>query len=168
MSHQYSPAFERAGRFVAKHAKLVVLAWLAVGVLVNTAWPQLERVANEHSVSPLPTGEVSPALASMKEMGKAFGRPGIDNAVIIVMHGDKGFDADAQARYSALIERLRGTRSTSLLSRISWATRECATIRWRVSRFSARTAPPGMRWQAWPATSVLHWRSGHFAPWMTW
>lgn len=107
MSHQYSPAFERAGRFVAKHAKLVVLAWLAVGVLVNTAWPQLERVANEHSVSPLPTGEVSPALASMKEMGKAFGRPGIDNAVIIVMHGDKGFDADAQARYSALIERLR-------------------------------------------------------------
>lgn len=56
MSHQYSPAFERAGRFVAKHAKLVVLAWLAVGVLVNTAWPQLERVANEHSVSPLPTG----------------------------------------------------------------------------------------------------------------
>ncbi|OAT70206.1 hypothetical protein AWB85_02185 [Mycobacteroides immunogenum] len=110
MSHQYSPAFERAGRLVAKHAKLVILAWIAVGILVNTAWPQLERVANEHSVSPLPTGEVSPALASMKEMGKAFGRPGIDNAVIVVMHSDKGFDADAQARYAALIERLRGNR----------------------------------------------------------
>ncbi|WP_078307567.1 MULTISPECIES: RND family transporter [unclassified Mycobacterium] len=110
MSHQYSPAFERAGRLVAKHAKLVILAWIAVGVLVNTAWPQLERVANEHSVSPLPTGEVSPALASMKEMGKAFGRPGIDNAVIIVMHSDKGFDADAQARYSALIDRLGGNK----------------------------------------------------------
>ncbi|MBB4855171.1 RND superfamily putative drug exporter [Mycobacteroides chelonae] len=110
MSHQYSPAFERAGRFVAKHAKLVILAWIAVGVLVNTAWPQLERVANEHSVSPLPTGEVSPALASMKEMGKAFGRPGIDNAVIIVMHSDKGFDADARARYSALIQRLSGNK----------------------------------------------------------
>lgn len=106
MSHQYSPAFERAGRFVAKHAKLVILAWIAVAVLVNAAWPQLERVANEHSVSPLPTGEVSPALASMKEMGKAFGRPGIDNAVIIVMHSDKGFDAESQARYSALIDRL--------------------------------------------------------------
>ncbi|MUM21306.1 RND family transporter [Mycobacterium sp. CBMA271] len=95
---------------MAKHAKLVILAWIAVGVLVNTAWPQLERVANEHSVSPLPTGEVSPALASMKEMGKAFGRPGIDNAVIVVMHNDRGFDADAQARYAALIDRLNANK----------------------------------------------------------
>ncbi|EUA66112.1 hypothetical protein I541_5641 [Mycobacteroides abscessus] len=29
-------------------------------------------------------------------------------------------------------------------------------------------APPGNAMAAWPATSVLHWRSGHFAPWMTW
>lgn len=110
MANQYSVAFERMGRFVASHAKLVVLAWIGIAIAVNVAWPQLERVANERSVSPLPTGDISPAMASMKEMGDAFGRPGIDNAVIIVMHNEKGFDADGQARYAALIERLKGNR----------------------------------------------------------
>ncbi|EUA66121.1 MMPL family protein [Mycobacteroides abscessus] len=105
----------------------------------------------------------------MKEMGKAFGRPGIDNAVIIVMHGDKGFDADAQARYSALIERLRGNTEY-----VTFVQDQLGDPRMRNNPVARKQvlSEDGTTWYAMAGLarrpSVLHWRSGHFAPWMTW
>ncbi|WP_440716952.1 MMPL family transporter, partial [Jongsikchunia kroppenstedtii] len=107
MAHQYSSKFERVGRFIGRHAIAVILAWVVVGIAVNAAWPQLERVANEHSVSPLPSPSVSPSLKAMKTMSAAFGQKNADNAVVIAMASDDGFDREAQSLYSALVGRLR-------------------------------------------------------------
>ncbi|WP_418006004.1 RND family transporter [Mycobacterium sp. PDNC021] len=108
MAHQYSPTFEHVGRFVSKHAIAVALFWIGIAALTNLGWPQLETVANERSVNPLPSESVSPALKSMKEMAKSFGQPGIDNAIVIIMKSDNGFDDEARIRYAALVQRLHG------------------------------------------------------------
>lgn len=107
MAHQYSATFERAGRFIARHAVAVILIWVAIGISVNVAWPQLDRVANEHSVSPLPSAKVSPSLKAMRDMSEAFGQKNADNAIVIVMASDRGFDREAQSLYDALLQRLR-------------------------------------------------------------
>lgn len=107
MAHQYSSTFERAGRFIARHAIAVILAWIVVGIAVNAFWPQLDRVANEHSVSPLPSPSVSPALKAMKDMSTAFGQKNADNSIVVVMASDDGFDREAQSLYDALVRRLQ-------------------------------------------------------------
>lgn len=107
MAHQYSRGFEKIGRFCARHAVAVVLVWLGAAAAVNIAWPQLEAVANQYSVSPMPSPELSPALAAMQDMATSFGQPGMENSIVVVMQNDNGFDSDAQARYRALAQRLK-------------------------------------------------------------
>ncbi|MGV0625535.1 RND family transporter [Mycolicibacter minnesotensis] len=89
---------------------------MAVGIGVNVGWPQLEVVANQHSVSPLPSEDQSPALKSMRSMAASFGQPGIDNAAIIVLKSENGLDADARLHYNALIERLQNEQHVTFVA----------------------------------------------------
>lgn len=106
VGHQYSPRFERLGRFVARHAWMVVTFWLAVGVLVSVAWAPLEDVASRKAASPMPKD--SPAIAAMTSMAEKFNEKGNLNSAIIVMSNAHGMTAGARARYQATVERLRG------------------------------------------------------------
>ncbi|MFW0789225.1 MMPL family transporter [Gordonia sp. CPCC 205333] len=105
MSHQYSPKFERMGRFIARHAILVVLVWIALGAVVNIAWPQLENVASRKAASPMPTN--SAAIQSMMTMADKFGEKGNLNSIIVVQSNPNGMTPDARARYNATVERFK-------------------------------------------------------------
>ncbi|GED96724.1 MMPL family transporter [Gordonia crocea] len=106
MSHQYSPKFERVGRFTARYATWVVLGWFALAAVVNVAWPQLEDVAARKAASPIPAN--SPAIQSMLTMADKFGERGNLNSVIVVMENPAGMTGEARARYDATVERLSG------------------------------------------------------------
>ncbi|WP_245549773.1 MMPL family transporter [Gordonia effusa] len=93
-------------RFIGRHAVLVVLAWVALGAVVNVAWPQIENVASRKAASPMPTN--SPAIQSMLTMAEKFGEKGNLNSVIVVQSNPNGMTPDARARYNATVERFKG------------------------------------------------------------
>ncbi|MFW0788440.1 MMPL family transporter [Gordonia sp. CPCC 205333] len=113
MAHQYSPGFERLGRTVTRHSVLAILIWVGIAAATNLLWPQLESVANEHSVSPFP--QDAPSITDMHEMAKAFKQAGADNSLIIAMSNPGGFTLEARARYTALVERLESNEAVTFV-----------------------------------------------------
>lgn len=108
MGHQYSKGFERVGRFITRYAAAVLLTWIAVAVVVSTAWPTLEDVASRKASSPLP--KESSSISAMTAMAEKFDEDGNLNSAIIVMSNPDGMTADARSRYNATVERLRERR----------------------------------------------------------
>lgn len=105
MSHQYSPGFEKVARVVTRRPFIVVVIWVAISILVSTAWAPLEDVASRKAASPMP--KESQSIQAMASMAKKFNEEGNLNSAIIVMSNPDGFTADARARYDATVKRLR-------------------------------------------------------------
>ena len=69
-------------RMIHRLALPIVLVWLGIVVVTNTAAPQLEAVAKEHSVSQSPTDAAS--FQSMMRVGKTFKEFDSDSSAMIV------------------------------------------------------------------------------------
>ncbi|MBI2702577.1 MULTISPECIES: RND family transporter [Mycobacterium] len=91
-------------RMIHRLALPIVLIWLGVVVVTNTAVPQLEVVSKNHSVSQSPTDAAS--FQSMMRVGKTFKEFDSDSSAMIVLEGDKPLGADAHRYYDELVRRI--------------------------------------------------------------
>lgn len=91
-------------RMIHRLALPIVLIWLGVVVVTNTAVPQLEVVSKNHSVSQSPTDAAS--FQSMMRVGKTFKEFDSDSSAMIVLEGDKPLGTDAHRYYDELVRRI--------------------------------------------------------------
>ena len=82
----------------------ILLGWIALTVLSNSAVPPLEKVGEEHTVGL--SANDSPALISMKKIGADFQEFDSDSSGMIVLEGDQPLGDAAHKYYDVLIEKL--------------------------------------------------------------
>ncbi|TDH51263.1 RND family transporter [Mycobacterium eburneum] len=93
------------GRWIRRLAVPIVLGWLAIAFVVNTAAPQLEEVGQQNAVSLSPAS--APSMQAMKTMGRVFGESDSDNVAMIVLEGDRPLGSQAHDYYDGLMQSLR-------------------------------------------------------------
>ncbi|KEF95075.1 hypothetical protein K883_05139, partial [Mycobacterium sp. TKK-01-0059] len=64
----------------------LVLLWLALAAVTNIAVPNLEAVAEAHTVGM--SSNDAPSLQAMKRMGKLFHEFDSDNSAMVLLEGD--------------------------------------------------------------------------------
>ncbi len=82
----------------------ILLLWLAIVVVTNSATPQLEEVGRTHNVAASPPD--APSLLAMKRIGKVFREFDSDSVAMVVLEGDKPLGDDAHRFYDSMIHRL--------------------------------------------------------------
>ncbi|OBI90520.1 RND family transporter [Mycobacterium sp. 1245805.9] len=90
-------------RMIHRLALPIVLVWLAIVFITNTAAPQLEVVAKTHSVSMSPTDATS--FQSMMKVGSTFKEFNSDNSAMILLEGDKPLGPEAHRYYDEIVRR---------------------------------------------------------------
>lgn len=91
-------------RMIHRLALPIVLVWLGIVFVTNTAAPQLEAVAKNHSVSMSPTDAAS--FQSTMKVGSTFKEFNSDNSAMILLEGDKPLGADAHRYYDEIVRRV--------------------------------------------------------------
>jgi putative drug exporter of the RND superfamily len=101
-------------RTIRRFSRFIILAWLvlivistlaAVGWNPASAIPSLERVAEKHSVSLMPSD--APSVQAMTRIGQDFKESNSDSSAMIVLEGQQPLGDDAQQYYAGLIRDLR-------------------------------------------------------------
>src|SRR5271156_1981743 len=82
----------------------ILLFWVALAAITNTAVPQLEEVGKTHNVAL--NSPDAPSLKGIKRIGEAFGEFDTDSTAMIVLEGDKPLGDDAHRFYDTLIHKL--------------------------------------------------------------
>ncbi len=82
----------------------ILLLWVGLAAITNSAVPNLEDVGKAHNVS-LNSPE-APSLQAMKRMGKVFREFDSDSAAMILLEGDKPLGDDAHLFYNTLVHKL--------------------------------------------------------------
>ncbi|MGE0218056.1 RND family transporter [Mycolicibacterium sp.] len=95
----------RLPRFLRTFAVPIVLAWIALIVVLNTAVPQLEEVGKLRAVSMSPND--APALIATKRVGEVFQEYDTSSSVMIVLEGEEPLGADAHTFYDEMVRKLR-------------------------------------------------------------
>jgi len=94
----------RAPRIIRRLALPILLFWVALAAITNTAVPQLEEVGKTHNVAL--NSPAAPSLKAIKRIGQAFGEFDTDSSAMVVLEGDKPLGADAHRFYDAMIRKL--------------------------------------------------------------
>lgn len=92
-------------RMIRTFALPIILGWIAIIVVLNTAVPQLEVVGQSQAVSMSP-GQ-APSMISMKRIGKVFHEGTSDSSAMIVLEGQEPLGNAAHAYYDRMIAELR-------------------------------------------------------------
>jgi RND superfamily putative drug exporter len=82
----------------------ILLLWVGLAALTNTAVPQLEDVGKAHNVAQ--SSPDAPSLKAMKRMGKVFHEFDSDSAAMVLLEGDKPLGDDAHRYYNTLVHKL--------------------------------------------------------------
>ncbi len=101
-SERTTPPF--VARSIRRFSVLIILAWLAIVVIVNTAVPSLERVEKEHSVSL--SAPDAPSFTAMTRVNHDFQESASGSLAIIVLEGQQSLGGDAHQYYDRLIRQL--------------------------------------------------------------
>ncbi|OBB38517.1 RND family transporter [Mycobacterium sp. 852002-51961_SCH5331710] len=91
-------------RWIRRLALPIILGWVVIAVILNTAVPQLEQVERERAVSQTPID--APSIRAQERMGAIFGESTSDALAMIVIEGQDRLGDDAHAFYSELIRKL--------------------------------------------------------------
>ncbi|OBK49386.1 RND family transporter [Mycobacterium sp. 1081908.1] len=91
-------------RMIHRLALPIVLVWLGIVFITNTAAPQLEAVSKTHSVSMSPTDAAS--FQSTMKVGSTFKEFNSDNSAMILLEGDKPLGAEAHRYYDEIVRRV--------------------------------------------------------------
>ncbi|WP_156689020.1 MMPL/RND family transporter [Mycobacterium sp. Marseille-P9652] len=91
-------------RMIHRLALPIVLVWLGIVFVTNTAAPQLEAVSKSHSVSMSPTDAAS--FQSTMKVGSTFKEFNSDNSAMILLEGDKPLGAEAHQYYDEIVRRV--------------------------------------------------------------
>jgi RND superfamily putative drug exporter len=92
-------------RMIRRFAPVIILAWTALILFLNLAFPSLEEVGRERAVSI--SSQDAPAMQAMTHMGKVFGESDSDSFATVVLEGEEPLDDDVRTYYDALILELR-------------------------------------------------------------
>nr|WP_109561968.1 RND family transporter [Mycolicibacillus trivialis] len=92
-------------RWIRRLSIPIILLWLLLVFVLNTAIPSLEDVGKARTVSMSP--KEAPSMKAMTEMGELFGESDTDNVAMIVLEGKEPLDRDAHDYYDELVKRLR-------------------------------------------------------------
>ncbi|MBV9722294.1 MAG: RND family transporter [Mycobacterium sp.] len=92
-------------RMIHRLAVPIILAWLGIVVLVTTAVPSLEQVAQQRQVSLSPKD--APSVDAMQRMGQKFKESDSDSFAMIVLESDHRLGDDAHIYYNSLVRQLR-------------------------------------------------------------
>ncbi|MFN3007616.1 RND family transporter [Mycolicibacterium wolinskyi] len=116
MSNHDAPtdAFPAAGPPPARHGGIakwirrlaipIILVWIAIIAILNTAVPQLEKVGEMRSVSMTP--DDAPSMIAMKRVGEVFQEFKSNSSVMIVLEGDEPLGDDAHKFYDEIVDKL--------------------------------------------------------------
>jgi RND superfamily putative drug exporter len=99
-----APVHSRPARVIQRLALPILLLWVAVAAVSNTAAPQLEVVGAARSV-PMNAAD-APSIQAMRHIGQVFHEFDSDSAAMVVLEGDKPLGADAHHYYDTLVQRL--------------------------------------------------------------
>jgi RND superfamily putative drug exporter len=91
-------------RMIHRLALPIVLLWLGLAVILNIAVPQLEQVAQDHTVSQSPKD--APSMQAMKRVGQVFHEFDSDNSAMIVLEGQQPLGDAAHRYYDTMIKRI--------------------------------------------------------------
>lgn len=92
-------------RWIRRLAVPIILGWLALVFVLNTAIPSLEDVGKARTVSMSPTE--APSMIAMTRMGELFDEGDSDNIAMIVLEGKEPLGTEAHRYYDELLEKLR-------------------------------------------------------------
>ncbi|MCZ8380115.1 RND family transporter [Mycobacterium sp. CPCC 205372] len=101
-------------RTIRRFSPVIIVAWIAVilyTTLASVGWdwrsaiPSLEKVAEENSVSLMPTD--APSAQGMLRMGQAFEESDSDSSAMLVLEGQEPLGEAARQYYAGLIQQLR-------------------------------------------------------------
>ena len=104
MSNAHVGAHPAIPRFIRLFSVPILLFWVGLVVVLNTAVPQLEVVGQERSVSLAP--DDAPSLQAVERVGKLFDEFDSNSAAMILLEGDQPLDKDAHHYYDTLIDKL--------------------------------------------------------------
>lgn len=99
-----STTLTRFGGWVQRHARWVVIFWVAAAGLLNVAVPQLEQVVSGHSAD-FPPRDL-PANQNLERMADEFGVPRSNAVSSVVLANENGFSAADEKYLATLTGRL--------------------------------------------------------------
>jgi RND superfamily putative drug exporter len=102
MSNHAAPAV--VPRTVRVLSVPILLFWVTVVVITNLASPQLEDVAQAHTVSMSP--EDAPSVQAMERIGKVFQEFDSQAAGMVVLEGDQPLGDDAHQFYAKMVQAI--------------------------------------------------------------
>ncbi len=91
-------------KWIRRLAIPIIIGWVLLVAVLNTAVPQLEVVGQMRSVSMSPSE--APSVIAMKRVGEVFEEFKSDSSAMIVLEGDQPLGADAHRYYDELVDRL--------------------------------------------------------------
>ena len=108
-------------KWIRRLAIPIIIGWVLLVAVLNTAVPQLEVVGQMRSVSMSPSE--APSVIAMKRVGEVFEEFKSDSSAMIVLEGDQPLGAEAHGTTTNSSTGWKPTRSTSNTFRTSGATR---------------------------------------------
>ena len=91
-------------KWIRRLAIPIIIGWVLLVAVLNTAVPQLEVVGQMRSVSMSPSE--APSVIAMKRVGEVFEEFKSDSSAMIVLEGDQPLGAEAHRYYDELVDRL--------------------------------------------------------------
>ncbi|MGA5538397.1 RND family transporter [Mycolicibacterium nivoides] len=86
----------------------IILGWIVVIGILNTAVPQLEEVGKMRSVSMSP--DQAPSMIAMKRVGEVFQEFKSNSSVMVVLEGDEPLDIKAHDFYDEVVAKLEADK----------------------------------------------------------
>ena len=95
-------------KWIRRLAIPIIIGWVLLVAVLNTAVPQLEVVGQMRSVSMSPSE--APSVIAMKRVGEVFEEFKSDSSAMIVLEGDQPLGAEAHRYYDELVDRLEADK----------------------------------------------------------
>ncbi|MBN3508495.1 MMPL family transporter [Mycolicibacterium septicum] len=95
-------------RWIRRLSVPIILGWIVVIGILNTAVPQLEEVGKMRSVSMSP--DQAPSMIAMKRVGEVFQEFKSNSSVMVVLEGDEPLDIKAHDFYDEVVAKLEADK----------------------------------------------------------
>ena len=99
------PARPHIAHWIRWLALPIIIGWLALAFVTNTAVPQVEVVGQEQSV-PM-AAEDAPSTIAMNRIGKVFGEYDSNTSVMVLLESDEPLGDSAHSYYDQVVAKLK-------------------------------------------------------------
>ncbi|OCB56823.1 hypothetical protein A5722_13150 [Mycobacterium vulneris] len=96
-------------KWIRRLAIPIIIGWIALIGVLNTAVPQLEEVGKMRSVSMSP--DQAPSMIAMKRVGEVFQEFKSNSSVMVVLEGDEPLDIKAHDFYDEVVKKLEADKA---------------------------------------------------------